>query len=244
MTASPINPNPVRAYFDSPAQSQRAPYRSAVRGAIVREMLGPPVEGVRILDLGCGDGGVSLPLLGNTNELTLVDFAPRMLDVAREAIPSEKRGRVSLVLSSVDDFRPAAPYDIVLCLGVLAHVPSIDSAMAKIVECLKPGGSAIVELTPDPLGWKRRMSLYYALAKAMKKARARKHELNRMLPDEFVALASGKGLTLRRVRRHSVPLPGLALLPTAWQYRYAFLASRHPLLSQFGIEYVHFFTKS
>ena len=242
MTATPANSKAIRAYFDTPAQTHRASYRSAVRGAIVREMLGQPLEGVRILDLGCGDGGVSIPLVGSTNELTLVDFAPRMLEVARQTIPDEDRGRVELVLSSVDDFRPAAPYDLIICLGVLAYVPSIEGTMSNIVEWLKPGGKAIIELTPDPLGWKRHVPLYNALSKAIRKPKA--YQLNHMLPDEFVALATRKGLTLRQVRRHSVPLPGLGLLPTAWQHRYAFLASRHPLLSRFGVELVHFFTKS
>lgn len=231
----------VRAFFDRPEQGARAPFRSAVRGAIVREMLGP-VEGARILDLGCGDGGVSLPLLGDSNNVTLVDLSPRMLDLASQAVPTDRRARVSVNLSSVDDFQPTAPFDVVLCLGVLAHVPSIERTMTKITECLKSGGRAIVELTPDPWGWKRRLSLYYALARTMKKTRG--YTLNRMPAAEFVALASAKGLRLRLVRRHNLPLPGMAWWPSTWRFRYEWLTCRSPLLSRFGIEHVHCFTKA
>lgn len=231
----------MKAFFNRPEHFERATYRSAVRSAIVREILGP-VQRARILDLGCGDGSVSIPLLDDTNEVTLVDFAPRTLEVAAQAIPAQRRSRANLVLSTVDEFRASAPYDVVLCLGVLAHVPSIEVTVSKIVECLKAGGSAIVELTPDTLGWKRRLLPYHALAKAMKTTRG--YRLNRMLPDKFVALAASKGLTLRSVRRHFLPLPGMAWWPGSWQYRYAFLAWRNSFLSRFGIEHVHFFTKA
>lgn len=241
MHDSPKSLDAVKAFFNRPEHFARTTYRSAVRGAIVREILGP-VQQARILDLGCGDGGVSIPLLGATNEVTLVDFAPRTLEVAAQKVPSHLRSRVSLALSPVDEFRPSAPFDVVLCLGVLAHVPSIEVTVSKIVECLKPGGSAIVELTPDALGWKRRLFAYRVLAQAMKTTRG--YRLNRMLPDEFVALAASKGLVLRSVRRHSVPLPGMAWWPGNWQYRYALLSWRNSFLSRFGVEHVHCFTKA
>jgi 2-polyprenyl-3-methyl-5-hydroxy-6-metoxy-1,4-benzoquinol methylase len=229
----------VRAFFDRPEQGARAPYRSAVRGTIVREMLGP-VEGVRILDLGCGDGGVSLPLLGHTNELTLVDLSPRMLDLASQAVPRDQRARVSVVHSSVDDFRPTAPFDIILCLGVLAHVPCIESTMAKIAEWLKSGGRAIVELTPEPLGWKRRLPFYHVLAGAVSETRG--YKLNQMTAKDFVALATAKGLSLRLVRRHGLPLPGMSWWPTRWRHNYEMLTSR-PWLARFGSEQLHYFSK-
>lgn len=230
----------ARAFFNRPGYLKRTVHRTAVRHTIVREMLGP-VQRARILDLGCGDGQVSLPLVGETNELTLVDFAPRMLEAAAQAVPDNQRDRVNLVQAAVHEFEPPVPYDAVICLGVLAHVPSIADAVTKVAACLKPSGKAIIELTPNPLGWKKALRPYHAIAKALKPSSG--YQLNQMVPDELVAIASRVGLSLRGVRRHNVPLPGLRWWPYRWHYRYAFYALSHQWLSRFGIEHVMLFTK-
>jgi len=240
MPDTAANPEAVKAFFDRPEHFERAAYRSAVRGAIVRELL-VPLQHAKILDLGCGDGRVSVPLLGTSNAVTLVDFAPRILALAAQRVPDHARDRVEIVLSPVDDFRPSALYDVVLCLGVLAHVPSIEAAVAKIGECLPAGGRAIVELTPNPLGWKESVFAYRTISKAVQPTRG--YRLNQINPDHLVALAASNGLAQRRVVRHYVPLPGMSLWPDSWQSWYAFLSWRESWLSRFGVEYIYEFTK-
>jgi 2-polyprenyl-3-methyl-5-hydroxy-6-metoxy-1,4-benzoquinol methylase len=236
----------VQEFFNRPDYLERTPYRGVVRAVIVREMLGA-LEHARILDLGCGDGSISIPLLGDNNELTLVDFSTRMLGIAAERVPDHQRARVSVTHAAVHEFKPSSPYDVVICLGVLAHVPSIEDALSKIAECLKPGGRAIVELTPDPLGFKKILLPYYALRRVFSKtpgfSKGARYQLNRMDASQLVEIAASRGLTLRSVRRHSFPLPGMSFWPDRWLRRYTLFTLRNRLFSRFGLEHVMLFTR-
>ena len=136
----------VREFFSDPQRYLRLDFGIRVRARLVREMLGT-VEGLRVLDIGCGDGSISLQFAGEARQITLVDMSPEMLAEAEKHVPSEYRDRVELINSSLDGFTPREAYGVVLCIGVLAHVPSADAALRKIADCLEPGGRAIVQLT-------------------------------------------------------------------------------------------------
>src|SRR4030095_7906271 len=83
----------VRTYFDLPLYLTS--HRSAikVRAIVVKELLGA-VDNARIVDFGCGDGSLSIPLLGPKNSLTLVDLSERMLSLAANRIPEHFRPNV------------------------------------------------------------------------------------------------------------------------------------------------------
>jgi ubiquinone/menaquinone biosynthesis C-methylase UbiE len=50
-----------------------------------------------ILDIGCGDGSISVPLLNSNCRLTLLDVSPGMLSIARSRVPEELSSRVKFV---------------------------------------------------------------------------------------------------------------------------------------------------
>ncbi len=101
----------------------------------------------RVLDIGCGDGSLSAPLLRARNRLTLLDVSSAMLLKARDQIPRELIRHVEFVN---DDFLTApliAGYDLIICVGVLAHVSSPISVIRRIGSLLSPNGSVIVQVT-------------------------------------------------------------------------------------------------
>jgi SAM-dependent methyltransferase len=101
-----------------------------------------------ILDIGCGDGSISTPLLNSNCRLTLLDVSPGMLSIARSRIPEELSSRVKFVN---EDFMQVPFeqnfFDLVICVGVLAHVVSPKDLIGKIASVLKPGGTLILECT-------------------------------------------------------------------------------------------------
>jgi ubiquinone/menaquinone biosynthesis C-methylase UbiE len=146
-SSEPDKVNSVKAYFDEPATylSRRADIR--IRAEAVKHF----TEGKklnRILDIGCGDGSISLPLLNGDNSITLMDLSASMLAIAKSRIPSEYSANVQLLMG---DFMTAElvpkSYDLIICLGVLAHVDSPGKAIQKIASLLAPGGSLILEFT-------------------------------------------------------------------------------------------------
>jgi SAM-dependent methyltransferase len=100
----------------------------------------------RILDIGCGDGSISVPLLKPGRRLTLLDMSESMLSLARSRVPAALSAAVDTVNGDFLGARlPARAYDVVICLGVLAYFESPEPLIAKLDAVLKPGGTLIVE---------------------------------------------------------------------------------------------------
>jgi SAM-dependent methyltransferase len=110
---------PVRAeqFFSEPARYLSGNFRIALRSELVREMAGSsPGE---ILDLGCGNGAVVAALDGPK---TLVDNSPAMI--------AEARGVGRAIRADLHDFR--GQFDLVLCVGVLAHTHDTAKTLAAV----------------------------------------------------------------------------------------------------------------
>ena len=139
----------MRAFFETDAYLSG---NAAIvgRARLVQRMLAPLAQS-RVVDLGCGDGSLSLPLLGDGNVLTLVDFSSSMLDRARLATPDHCWDQVEFVQSDIAAFRPDDPYDVVICVGVLAHVPSVPATIEAVGALLRPGGRAVIQLSDSAL---------------------------------------------------------------------------------------------
>lgn len=138
----------VKLLFEQPEwYLQRWRYNIRIRAETVQDFVGD-AKFYRILDIGCGDGSISLPLLTSENQLTLLDISSTMLSFAYSQVPAPLQGNVRLINQ---DFMRAElgprSYDLILCLGVLVHVASPSDVIAKMARLLKPGGSIVVEYT-------------------------------------------------------------------------------------------------
>ena len=92
-----------------------------------------PVE--RALDLGCGDGRVTVLL--EARELTAADVSRVALDRARERVPG-----AALVELEPDAPLPFADgsFDLVLCVETAEHVRDLQLFLSEIRRVLAPGG--------------------------------------------------------------------------------------------------------
>jgi SAM-dependent methyltransferase len=227
------NPNPVQAFFDTHRYLERNAI-IPVRALIVAELLSG-LRNARILDLGCGDGSISRALLAGQNKLTLVDFSPKMLERARAAAPPD--APVELIEANILTFTPPEPFDAVICVGVLAHVPSLDEALARVSADVRPGGICILQITDDaaPLG--RLLNQYY-------RRRQREHyQKNRVTLTELVTVADRHDLSALDRRRYGLLLPGTGKLPYRWEYRIEDAVRAGPRLSRLGAEVIVSFQK-
>jgi 2-polyprenyl-3-methyl-5-hydroxy-6-metoxy-1,4-benzoquinol methylase len=102
--------------------------------------------GRRLLDIGCGTGGM-LPLLSRYGAVTGIDSEPVALDYCR------KRGFTDLHLQ--EGFAPAAPYDVVTLFDVLEHVEDEAGFLAWIRALTVPGGRLVLTVPANPWLWSR-----------------------------------------------------------------------------------------
>jgi SAM-dependent methyltransferase len=231
----------VRQYFDRPLYLTSHRHAIKIRAMVVKELLGA-VDDARIVDFGCGDGSLSIPLLSPKNSLTLVDLSEQMLELAASRIPEHCKSNVQITNAELTEFHPAAPFDVVICIGVLAHVKSVEEAIEKIVQCLKPGGQAVLELTPHdkPLGGL--LCPHHAIRRAFA-GNPLGYELNRMTIAQLIGIAARNGLEFVTRRRHSIALPTMRFWSDKWLFQFTLFTLRNPLLSRIGTEHILLFRK-
>jgi SAM-dependent methyltransferase len=139
-------------FFAHPAYARFAsqildPARTAAEIEGLRR-LAPIESGMRVLDLGCGYGRVSLPLARLGCDVTALDGSGTQLALARAAAEGEGL-RVSFVHADMREIDLADRFDAVLLLGTaLGYVedPGGDQvALRAAARALAPGGRLLVD---------------------------------------------------------------------------------------------------
>lgn len=175
----------------------------------------------RLLDIGCGDGSISLQLLTPASHLTLLDLSASMASFARKNVPDGLAGNVEVRNENfmLASFGPE-PFDLIVTVGVMAHVDSLDAFLAKIQSLLRPGGSLIVEFT-DSRHFIGQLGRLWGRLKEI--AAPALYPTNRLSFSEVAPLFEKHDLSLVSAFRYSrIPLPGIdRILSPEIQYRIA-----------------------
>lgn len=160
------------------------------------------------LDIGCGNGQISLPLLehGRCGRLTLVDVSQTMLDLAKARIRDQHADRVTCVNEDLMSIAfGSRRFDLVVCVGVLAHVADPELFMTRVASLLVPGGVLIMEITDGFHAVGRLLRLYHA---ALGWFRPTAYDLNRLRTSTVLKRCADEGLELVTIYRYCLPPPG------------------------------------
>ncbi|HEY5804051.1 MAG TPA: bifunctional 2-polyprenyl-6-hydroxyphenol methylase/3-demethylubiquinol 3-O-methyltransferase UbiG [Lysobacter sp.] len=100
-----------------------------------------PLQGARVLDVGCGAGLLSEAMAGEGAQVTALDLAPELVKVAR-LHGLESGVKVDYRLQSVESLAGEMPgqFDAITCMEMLEHVPDPGSIIRACTTLLRPGG--------------------------------------------------------------------------------------------------------
>jgi len=131
---------PLAREYDRWHETSAGRAHDRVQKEDVRRLLRTGRAGERLLDVGCGTGHWSSFFAGMGYQVTGVDTAPEMIEVARHAVPE---GSFRVADACELPFEDAS-FDVAAAMATLEFIPDPAAAVREMVRCAKPGGSLLV----------------------------------------------------------------------------------------------------
>jgi 2-polyprenyl-3-methyl-5-hydroxy-6-metoxy-1,4-benzoquinol methylase len=101
-------------------------------------------HGIDVLDIGCGTGLVSNLFASRyKSSFTALDFSDS-IDYAQKFAKDNSIKNVNWVKKDFLQFNTEKQYDVIICCGVLHHIPKHEQALATMKRLLKPNGILVL----------------------------------------------------------------------------------------------------
>jgi ubiquinone/menaquinone biosynthesis C-methylase UbiE len=130
----------------SSAEIQRLKNQAAMLRPITERLLRSAGidAGMRVLDLGCGAGDVSMlaaELVGPPGSVIGIDRNQEVLNVARERAKEAGLRQITFARASVEEFFVDEPFDLVIGRYILVHQSEPVTLLRNAARLVRPGGA-------------------------------------------------------------------------------------------------------
>ena len=206
--------DPVAAYFEKLPQTHKTQFLQRASGAsfnfqkrltLACELAGESAG--RLLDCAAGTGEITCAVLksGRFSHATIVDISSAMLQGAKELLSSQiANAELEFVRSDVFDFKPPeASFDLVLCLGLVAHVGRLHILLPHLKSMLTPEGRIILQTTITDHAGAR---IVRALT-ARRELAQRGYRISWFSQRDIADACRGACLRIVEMRRHNLGIP-------------------------------------
>ena len=91
-------------------------------------------ENDSVLDLGCGEGSITLPLAEKVKKVTGVDSSVKMLELLNERAAEQGFNNVETILKPLEEitFEEVGPHDVVLASRSLNGIIPIEEVLSEL----------------------------------------------------------------------------------------------------------------
>ncbi len=146
MTEVPPVPAPAYVLQDNERERRRLLLQASILNPLTERFLRNCIaRGMRILDLGCGAGDVSMiaaALAGPDGDVVGIDLSAGSLELARERARDANLRNVRFECGNLMEFQPESPFDAVIGRHVLLHLADAPGAIRRVRSFLARGGIA------------------------------------------------------------------------------------------------------
>lgn len=207
-----MNSDPVKDFFEQTEVYLTYNYNLRIRTETVGNFLEKTGKDHfdEVLDMPCGTGDISLPFLGRFSRLTLMDFSENMVATAKEKTPDDLKAKVRFIR---DDFYAhnfgGRQYDLVMNIGILAHIRDPWRFLEESLKLVKPGGYLILQNTDANHPFAKLIFFYLSLRRAVGKD---KYALNKVSERRLLDEIESKGFELIDSFRYNQSFLGLSRL--------------------------------
>lgn len=146
------------AYHDLPRLAEVLRQRENFGGGLNEKLLEPGqswfawsralhylLPAVDAIDLGCGDGTITVEISRFAHHVVGIDTNPRALEAARKRAERERRTNVEFREDRIEKLRePAEHYDLAVFSQSLHHLEEPEVGIQQAARVLRPGGRLVV----------------------------------------------------------------------------------------------------
>ena len=132
------------------------PYMESLSGSSVLIERIDLRENMRVLDVGCGPGRLTIPFakhVGAGGEVVALDIQEKMLRKLSERVKDKNLANVRFISGGAGEgiLQEQNYFDRAILVTVLGEIPDKKSALKEIHKALKPAGIlSVTEVLPDP----------------------------------------------------------------------------------------------
>lgn len=164
-----------------------------------------------LLDCATGSGEITSAILaeGQFRTATLVDQSPTMIELARsriqDGISASRNLAVDFVCDDLFRFMPACElrFDLVLCLGLIAHTGRLSELLEGARRLLTPDGSILLQTTLDDHPGAK----IERLLSGERYFRRHGYRYSHFSHSDIREACLAAGLEIRSCRRHALGIP-------------------------------------
>lgn len=126
-----------------------------IRKALLQHKNIVDLQNIKILDVGCGGGLVSIPLAKLGAKVTALDAGAKNIQTAKDYAKNLKLPNIEFICESIENYNNHQEvYDVVLCLELIEHVEDQNLLLQKLSSYLKKGGILVLStITKTYLSW-------------------------------------------------------------------------------------------
>lgn len=201
----------VKKFFEQTNIYFNYDYNIKIRTETVAEFIGDKRYN-NVLDMPCGNGLISLKNSKQFNTLALVDFSENMIALAKQIAEQEKVTQVSFYCGDIFETNfNNEEFDLIISLGILAHIDDIDKFLNYIQSKVKKGGAIIIQNTNSNHFYSKLIRLYLGVRKLLGKD---KYKLNKVPASQVENSFKKAGFTCQKVFRYNQSFIGFSKLFT------------------------------
>lgn len=100
------------------------------------------LEGLRILDAGCGPAGIFIIL--DKSSVTAIDPLIEKYGIGLSHFKAENYPNTRFINATIEQFHSHEPFDIIFSINAINHVSNMDKAMRMLAGNLKSGGRFLI----------------------------------------------------------------------------------------------------
>jgi ubiquinone/menaquinone biosynthesis C-methylase UbiE len=140
-----MNTAPVYVMGHADLEIERLQLQASIIAGVTRRLIQECGirPGMRVLDLGCGAGDVSMLLaeaVGDAGSVVAIDREPRAIEIARARATAAGYRQIEFVVTSEDALPERPPFDAAIGRYILPHQTDPVDMVARAMRAVRPGG--------------------------------------------------------------------------------------------------------